>query len=59
MGDYKTLAFILIGLIAAIIGGLFAQSAKKSGKMAPFIISLILAAVSFVFIIIAVLTLVF
>ncbi len=59
MGDYKTFAFILIGLIAAIIGGLFALRAKKSGKMAPFIVSLILAAVSFVFIIVAVLTLIF
>ena len=58
MGDYKTFVFILIGLAAAIIGGLFAQSAKKSGRMAPFVVSLILAAVSFVFIIVAVLTLI-
>ena len=59
MGDYKTLVFILIGLAAAIIGGLFAQNAKKSGKMAPFVVSLVLAAISFVFIIVAVLTLIF
>ena len=56
--DPKALLFILAGLISGLIGGFLAQKAKKSGKMPPFIASLVFAALCAVCVMLAVLVMI-
>ena len=49
----KVMITVAITIAFAIVGGLLAQSAKKSGKAVPFVASLICAGVSIIGIILA------
>lgn len=56
--DPKALLFILIGLFSGVAGGVLAQKAKKFGKMAPFVASLVFAVLCAVCVLLAVLAMI-